>query len=389
MGQLIMRQHILLNNDWFALSVALTGEERKPKSGYKWVEFEGTNVWKRRRILLNEYGEKVLTLLSEPKSSVIRPDAGLMEVANEWLYHGIGVGGTLRLFKYLVEYRELGMSRLDLAMDFVPDEKQQKVIWGLSDSSMYVSGKRSGSGFWSSSSAEWMPEEWRGKRIPHCQSWGHKTTGVKWKLYYKSKELREAGGGWFAKPYIVDQWRESGFDINNVWRLEVSLHNCNGLTVDGQTLSRDFWYKNTNELASSLYSSRFIIREDGGHKDKSNDRRVHFLPVRGDMLVRCKVNESGNTRNARVSLLRSLVRACDDEMVKYDERTVKGVCDHVRQLVQRDGLNRYFQAMVGKSLNEWCFEVISQSSGSSFEVVTKNTDIQTNTGFDTCLPPSS
>lgn len=382
-------QHVLLNNDWFALSVALTGEERRPKSGYKWVEFEGTNVWKRRRILLNEYGEKVFTLLSEPKSSVIRPDAGLIEVANEWLYHGIGVGGVLRLFKYLCEYRELGLSRLDLAMDFVPNEKQREVIWGLSDGSMYVSGKRSGSGFWSSSSAEWMPKEWRGKRIPHCQSWGHKTTDVKWKLYYKSKELREVGGGWFAKPYIVDQWRESGFDINNVWRLEVSLHNCNGLTVDGERLTRDFWYKNTGDLASSLYTSRFVIREDGGHKDKSNDKRVHFLPVRGDMLVRCKVNEGDGTRNARVSLLRSLVKACDDEMVKYDERTVMGICDHVRQLVQRDGLQRYFQAMVGKSLNEWCDEVISQSSGSTFEVITKNVDLQPNTQFDTCLPPSS
>ena len=382
-------QHVLLNNDWFALSVALTGEERRPKSGYKWVEFEGTNVWKRRRMLLNEYGEKVFTLLSEPKSSVIRPDAGLIEVANEWLYHGIGVGGVLRLLKYLVEYRELGMSRLDLAMDFVPNEKQQKVIWGLSDGSMYVSGKRSGSGFWSSSSAEWMPSEWRGKRIPHCQSWGHKTTDVKWKLYYKSKELREAGGGWFAKPYIVDQWRESGFDINNVWRLEVSLHNCNGLTVNGERLSRDFWYKNTNELASSLYTSRFIIREDGGHKDRSNDKRVHFLPVRGDMLVRCKVNEGDSTRNARVSLLRSLVKACDDEMVKYDERTVRGVCNHVRQLVQRDGLHQYFKAMVGKSLNEWCMEMESQALGEVFEVKVKNTDLQANKRFDTCLPPSS
>ena len=380
-------QHVLLNNDWFALSVALTGEERRLKSGYKWVEFEGTNVWKRRRILLNEYGEKVFTLLSEPKSSVIRPDAGLIEVANEWLYHGIGVGGVLRLFKYLVEYKELGMSRLDLAMDFVPNEKQQKVILGLADGSMYVSGKRSGSGFWSSSSAEWMPIEWRGKRIPHCQSWGHKTTDVKWKLYYKSKELREAGGGWFAKPYIVDQWRESGFDINNVWRLEVSLHNCNGLTIDGERLTRDFWYKNTGDLASSLYTSRFIVREDGGHKDKSNDKKVHFLPVRGDMLVRCKVNEGDGTRNARVSLLRSLVKACDDEMVKYDERTVKGVCNHVRQLVQRDGLHQYFKAMVGKSLNEWCMEVESQALGEVFEVKVKNTDLQANTRFDTCLPP--
>lgn len=379
-------QHVLLNNDWFAMSVALTGEERRPVSGYKWVEFDGTNVWKRRRCLFNEYGEKVFTLLSEPKSSVIRPDAGLMEIANEWLYHGIGVSGILHLFRYLCEYRELGLSRLDLALDFVPNERQRKVIWGLSDGSMYVSGKRSGSGFWSSSSAEWMPLEWRGKRIPHCQSWGHKTTDVKWKLYYKSKELREAGGGWFAKPYIVDQWRESGFDINNVWRLEVSMHNCNGLTVNGERLSRELWYKHTGELVSSLYTSRFVIRENGSHKDKSNDKKVHFLPVRGDMLVRRKVSEGDGTRNARVSLLRSLVRACDDEMVKYDERTVDGVCEHVKRLVWQDGLQRYFLAMVGKTLDEWVLGVKSQASGMTYVATPKNTDIQPFTGFDTCLP---
>lgn len=25
------------------------------------------------------------------------------------------------------------------------------------------------------------------------------------------------------KPYIVDEWRESGFDVDKVWRLEVSI----------------------------------------------------------------------------------------------------------------------------------------------------------------------
>ena len=89
--------------------------------------------------------------------------------------------------------------------------------------------------------------------------------------------------------------------------------------------------------------------------------------------------EGDSVRNARVSLLRSLVKACDDEMVKYDERTVEGICVHVRQLVQRDGLHRYFREMVGSSLDEWCDKVVKQSKGSSYEIVMKNTDLQPNT----------
>jgi hypothetical protein len=48
----------------------------------------------------------------------------------------------------------------------------------------------------------WVPEMWRGE-VPYDQSWGHKTTDIKWKLYYKTKELRDnAGGNTYDKPYI-------------------------------------------------------------------------------------------------------------------------------------------------------------------------------------------
>lgn len=374
-------QHVLLNNDWLAESIVLSGEERKPPRGFKWIEYSGTNVWGRRRCIFTTEGDKILTLLDKPKSSIIRPDAGLLEVANEWLYHGIGVSGVEKLLKYCCEYKCKGLSRVDLAMDFEPNEHQQDVIMGLSQGRYYVQGKRSGSGFWSTSNEKWIPECWRGKAIPHCQSWGHKTTSVKWKLYYKSKELRDAGGGWFDKPYIVDQWRSSGFDINNVWRLEVSIHNANQLTFDGKPVSRDIWWKHTGQLAQALYTQRFVIRENNGHKDKSNDKLVGFLPVRDMTPIRCKVTDSDDKRNGRLSLLRALVNSLSSESVALDECTVNGVVEHVRSLVQRDGLHFYFRGMVGKSLDEWATEVMQLAKGETFEMVTKNTDIQPNTAF--------
>lgn len=375
-------QPILLNNDWLAESITLSGEERKPPKGYKWMEYDGTNVWSRRRCLFNEYGDKVLTLLDKPKSSIIRPDAGLFEVANEWLYHGIGVKKVENLLHYCVKYKCTGLSRLDLAMDFEPNEKQKAVIMGLSQGSMYVSGKRSGSSFWSTNNGEWMPECWRGKAIPHCQSWGHKTTAIKWKLYYKSKELRDAGKGWFDKPYIVDQWREAGLDVNSVWRLEVSIHNGNQLLYDGEPVTRDLWYHNTVALAQSLYTQRFIVRENQGHRDKTNDDVVMFLPVRNTTQVRCKVPKGERQLNGRISLLRALVNSLNSESVALDERTASGVIEHITKIVRRDGLHRYFSAMVGDSLESWTNKVMEIARGEAFEVNVKNTDIQPNAAFE-------
>lgn len=378
-------QPILLNNDWLAESITLSGEERKPPKGYKWVEYDGTNVWLRRRCLFNEYGDKVFTLLDKPKSSIIRPDAGLLEIANEWLYHGIGVRGVEKLLRYCVEYKCIGLSRVDLAMDFEPNVVQQGVIMGLSQGKMYVSGKRSGSGFWSTNNDDWMPECWRDKAIPHCQSWGHKTTSVKWKLYYKSKELRDAGGGWFDKPYIVDQWREAKLDINNVWRLEVSIHNANQLLFDGVPVSRDVWYKNTVALAQSLYTQRFMVRENNGHRDKTNDKVVLFLPVRNITPIRCKPAEGESQRNGRISLLRGLVNSLSCESVANDEKTVKGVVEHVNSIVQRDGLQYYFRGMVGETVEEWAERVTAGAKGEVYEMNIKNTDIKPNTTFERTL----
>ena len=375
-------QHVVLNNDWLSESVVLSGEERKPPKGYRWVEYDGTNVWGRRRCLFTTEGDKVLTLLDKPKSSLISPDAGLFEVANEWLYHGIGVRGIEKLLNYCCEYRCKGISRVDLALDFEPNEHQRDVIMGLSQGRFYVQGKRSGSGFWSTSNEKWMPECWKGKVIPHCQSWGHKTTSVKWKLYYKSKELRDAGGGWFDKPYIVDQWKASGFDVNNVWRLEVSIHNANQLTFDGDTVSRDVWWKNTGQLAQALYAQRFVIRENNGHKDKSNDKLVGFLPVRNMTPIRCKVSERNDMRNGRLSLLRALVKSLSSDYVALDERSVTDVVRHVKSLVQRDGLESYFRGMVEKDVNRWTYEVLEKARGGVYETVMNNADIKANKRFE-------
>ena len=104
----------------------------------------------------------------------------------------------------------------------------------------------------------WVPEMWRGE-VPYDQSWGHKTTDIKWKLYYKTKELRDnAGGSTYDKPYIVDMWRDVGLDESNVWRLEVAFHNANRFEFEGERLSysasRDVDYQNEDLNIGIFYT---------------------------------------------------------------------------------------------------------------------------------------
>lgn len=361
------KQKCLLNTDWMGLSLYIDTPLKEPPRGYLWRTYEnGTNVWKMRRILYTDRGDKVLTLLSEPKSRLIDPRAALLEVENEWLYHGIGVRGILHLLHRMCIFSVRGMSRMDLAIDFVPTPEQFAIIDGLGRNELRVQGKGNWVPWWSVNHSDWMPEQYRNKPIPHQISWGHKTTDVKWKVYYKSKDLKDAAHnmGW-DKPYIVDQWREAGFDEYNVWRLEVSIKNCNSLVWNGNKLTLDIWGNNTVALARDLYTSRFVVRRNQGHKDKSNDDVVEFLPVGGRNLIRCATYEGERVHNGRVSLLRQLVKALDDEQVLIDAPSREGVLRHIADIIKRDNLSYYFKGMVGEYYDVWVDYIRQQADAAT------------------------
>lgn len=322
------------------------------------MKYDGTNVWKHRWVCYNDHGQRVFTLLFVPKSAIIRGDAALLEVANEWLYHGLGVDGVLRLLSSVCRYHVNGMSRCDIAADFCPDERQAEIIEGLATGKYRVGGKRNGSGFWSVNTDEWLPDMWRDRRIPHQSSWGHKTSSVKWKLYYKSKELRDAVGGVaFDKPYIVDMWRQHDMDINNVWRLEVSISKCNQHEVCGDKFTYPLFKNNMAGVFHALVRDRFDVRIDEGHKDKSNDTQVDFLRLE-DLFesFRCRRPLSLAKRNGRITLLRHLAQSVDTPEVLLDDESREMVFAHIADLLRRDGLHRYFRQMVGQDYEDWVEE---------------------------------
>lgn len=345
--------------DWLAVSLQLQFDKEEidvlPIAGCSVVEQTPTNIWKRRALIINEHGDKMLTVLWSPKSSIIHRASALLEVANEWLYHGRGASTMVREFVEVNNAVIIGVSRVDLAADFVMTPERERVVFGLADWSMYVAGKRSGSSFWSSSNDFRLPERYRGKSIPHCQSWGHKTSGVKWKLYYKWKELCEAAGsvGW-EKTYIVDEWNKIGMPPEEVWRLEVSIKHCNGLMKDGFHLTYDKVMADAIDVYRALYCERFVVREDQGHKDRTNDKVVPFLPINGfRSCVRCSVPVADQPRNAATSLLRQLVKSLDELPILCDERLREGVMWQIENICTSQHLVGYASAIVDKDIWTW------------------------------------
>lgn len=378
---------IPLSTDWLAISIRLGGDIERTPAGHRWVAYEGgTNVWNKRQVLFNEYGDKVLTLLSHPKSSLIDSNMALVEIANEWLYHGIGVHQCLIKLRFCVYYEIVSLSRLDLCVDFVPNERMRKQIIGLAKGGLEVCGKQNGSGFWSINNEPWVPDVWRGKRCPHSTSWGHKESDVKWKLYYKSKELRDAGHGQFDKPYIVDLWRECSMDVNSVWRLEVSIKHCNKLIYHEAPLSLQAWRENTVDLFNSLYHSRFAISRGGNRAKGNRVEHIPFLPVAIGDGIKCRKYDGDRTCSARISLLRRLVQSLDEEEVFLDVPTRDDVLATINGIIQRDNLQHYFEGMVSMPYSDWVASVKGKCNGGRMPLLRDNSDIfaglQQNTKFD-------
>ena len=375
-------QKILCSCDWLGLSLRLSGEV-KPIEGYVWREYSATNVWNKRRILYTEDGDKVLTLLNEPRSAIIAKNAALLEIENEWLYHGGGYWKILDTLRSSVFFEVIGISRLDLCVDFVPTKSQSATIDKLYNGNYYVVGKRNGSNFWSRNKNPKLQADWLNREIPHNQSWGHKTSAIKWKLYYKSKELLDAmGGKFYDKPYIVDMWRINGLDTSNVWRLEVSLKHLNDYSIYGHPITLDWLDSNQLELFCQMYNQRFQIRKNQGHLDRSNDDEVEFLPIpKIKKTFERNDPKSKRQHNGRITLLRHLVQSLDDEQVLLDSVSRNAVFDHIASILNRDNLHNYFLAITGQWFDEWVATKDEQAAGTQVLDIPKpqtNADILPN-----------
>lgn len=262
----------IVSVDWFALSCMLAcpynGHALTVPSGWSVIPCSGTAVWECRFFIMDDLGNKIATILTKPKSPIIDARRAVVEIANPILYDYKFREITDTICNALPMSIE-GLNRVDLCGDFNMTEKHWQVVRGLESGDMYLKGLRKG--------VVWFSAD-NGVRVPHQLNWGGKDSTFKWKLYWKYKELHE-GGVAPSKPYIENMWRDCGLDVKHVWRLEVSVSSSNSIektTGEGKVLPFE-WYDNRAMLYQRLYTDKFVIRLDQGHKNKRLDGIVNFL----------------------------------------------------------------------------------------------------------------
>lgn len=261
------------------------GEPLRAPLGWHCLQQAPTAVWAERWFVLDGDGNKIATILCVPRSPIIDCKRCVVEIANRWLYyedfHTV-VDRVLEILPMAIT----GLNRVDLCCDFEMSDERYRTYKKLASGAAYVKALRSGAIWWQDIPIGQVGDGGGLERVPHCLTFGGHDSVFKWKVYYKWLELQQAPPE-AKKPYIVDLWRDMGFSERHVWRCEVSISGSNALRDLGQRPIAPFaWYDDRVRLFCDIYSDKFIVRANEGHKDKRNDRVLPFLEVVGSKSVR-------------------------------------------------------------------------------------------------------
>lgn len=323
--------------------------------GLTMVEYPGTNMFKKRAILYDGNGDKVITLLWLPHSSIIDARNMLVEVANPLLYNNKYLH-LPDLLQSIHTNTWVSLSRLDLATDFQPTIVQSQVIDMLQQGSVYVQGKQDGT-MWHhyNLAAKYVTRE------PHQLAWGHKSSQIKWKLYNKTKEIFETtptGRTWCNKPYIADMWRRNGFNPQlETWRVECSIMGSGQLQwhekrLDWETINHPDTF---TALFYDLYSTRMKMRLNEGHENKRYDHEVEFLQVPEQTTSRIQraIPSEEKSRVTFAATIRALVKELDRPEVRISAPIHQPLLSSLDTIVRAAQLDGYFSKVTGKHLEEW------------------------------------
>lgn len=323
-----MESKPLINCDWLAYNVDCWDDT--PCDAYNYVEGTPTNVFNRRVIYYDNFGCKICTALSRPRSKILPPHMMLVEVANEHLYTGTRMYDVWR--SLYPHSRLVGLSRVDFCADFELTQRRRWIVDGLADGTFYVMGKRQTAGFYDVHDRS---------RQARCINFGSPRSEMTWKVYNKSVELGAISLD-CDKPYIVDRWRQVGFDVSNVWRLEVSLHPNRFTFAEelGDVMSRR---DECERYFLSLIAKSFDVRIKE-HSRCTNDRRVELFPCDERVSVRRRVSEPIE-RRPLVKELAKLVGAWELQPVDtpVKSRLFEYVCDFASEY----GLESYCERRWG------------------------------------------
>lgn len=359
-------QKFCINCDW--LQYAVQTHESEPEifcpDGYRLEICQGNNIFRNRALVFDSGGRKVLTLLWAPYSKVLNQQIMTVQVSNELIYEGF-IEKSFELVQKIVPCSFNNIGRFDVCCDFEIDQDKLEFIKHLNSGHYYVERKKEGSTFWHETNNHGFIH----KQL-HCLSWGSKTSEIKVKLYNKSREQGLVGGTpeWLEqpeqepepdKPWIVNEWKEAGMDIKNVWRLEFSLSGSGQLMWNGKhiSLSNIGSWSWLNRVFFDLFKTRFVTRINqarrSGHKNL--DKRVWLfqLPEDGEQLKWKESKEQEKVSKPAIELLRGMMRGLENPALLASKALFVPYASTIIDIVERSGLDTYFRNCFETDVNSY------------------------------------
>lgn len=351
-----------INCDWLAFSVKLN--EREPElqcpAGYRLEVLQGNNIYRNRFVLYDADGRKCLTALWSPYSSVL--DATIMTVqAANWMLYSVSASYIMDLLLQIVDCEFNSVGRVDICCDFEMTQQRVEVLKHLNSGHYYIQGKKEGSVWWHS-----FDKKGDGfvHRDLHCLSWGSKKSEIKWKVYFKSREigLVDSKGEDCDKPYIRDEWIGADFDVMNVWRCEVSLSGASCLRYGDRKIGLDDCLSGAwlAQVFADMMGSRFVVRMNQGRRDghKNNDKRIEFLQMSWEGAhISWARPKDGPVCSDGVALLRRLMAGLENPVAKVNANVFEAMATAIYDVVREQRLEHYFERKFGADVETYLHSV--------------------------------
>jgi hypothetical protein len=251
--------------DWLTINVSITGVEITPvihiNSLYLQKRERGSNVFAHIYDIYNKQDDLISVICCKPNSTIMGERFAQLQISNKWLYVG-NLNKLINeiLFKSNLEF--VSISRIDFCCDLYKFENDLTPKGFIEEFAKENVTKTYNSKFnlWGKTTGY--------TRDYHQLSIGDNKSVFTWKLYNKSKELRDV----HDKAYIRRKWELKLLDYSidkDVWRLEVSVKNWSKVQFEDKRLEnvKNDWFSIINDYPAfflAFLSKKFVFRNDLG-----------------------------------------------------------------------------------------------------------------------------
>lgn len=333
---------MLLNIDYLKLFVKCN--KAPSTNGYtkKLMPYSSRHYKKIEILYMGDF--KLGILESQPHSSILDPQSGMLKIENKILY-AVDSFNFINLTLEIFNLEIVSISRLDLALDFVKFKNNLKPNMLIK---RYMNEKllRNGRGKFTIIGNQTNVQDVEYLRF------GSKSSDINIYLYNKTREMEEVR----YKEYIADRWEKlENKNNNDIWRLEVSLSSQGLHYADeesGEIIKINYNLIQDENILKKLYQSLilkyFEFKINDNTKNKSRMKTLQLFDFKNISMHKIKISEKRDITRQDKILLKKMYQF--DRKYSTASRVSKSSASIISRELQKD---RYLEQYLNRKKHHW------------------------------------